>query len=170
MVFTIERASVFMKVEINKVPGGFRVDGLDLLKGKCGCTSIAKCCYSWSKVKKKGSNVEFEAKMTTPETQENFDWGYTVTKNGITVKVVVQDAHDKEIYSGFIPPAVSVWEEKGWEVTEKTGERGDGVVWRCAMCRWLYKEDREDSPFGELPDDWKCPKCNVSKDEFERIG
>ena len=159
-----------MKVEINKIPGGFRIDGIDLLKGKCGCTSITKCCYSWSKVKKKGSNIEFEAKMTTPETQENFNWGYTVTKDGITVKVVVEDAYDKEIYSRFIPPAVSEWEKIGWEVTEKAGQRGDGVVCRCAMCRWLYKEDREETPFGELPDDWKCPKCNVSKDEFERIG
>jgi rubredoxin len=170
MVVTIDRASVFMTVEVNKIPGGFRVDGLELLKGKCGCTSIAKCCYSWSKVKRKGSDIGFEAKMTTPETQENFDWVYTVTKGGITVRVVVEDAHDKEIYSGFIPPAISEWKEKGWEVKEQAGERGDGVVWRCAMCRWLYKDDREDTLFGELPDDWKCPKCNVSKDEFEKIG
>jgi rubredoxin len=159
-----------MTVEVNKIPGGFRIDGLDLLKGKCGCTSIAKCCYSWSKVKKKGTAIEFEAKMTTPETQENFNWGYIVMKDGITVKVAVEDAHDKEISAGFIPPPVSVWKDKGWEIIEKTGERGDGVVWRCAMCRWLYKEDREGMPFDELPDDWKCPKCNVSKDEFERIG
>ncbi|MEE9523770.1 MAG: hypothetical protein V3V59_03355, partial [Thermodesulfovibrionales bacterium] len=68
MVITSERATVFMKVEVTKIPGGFRIDGLDLLKGKCGCTSIAKCCYSWSKVKKKGSDIQFEAKMTTPET------------------------------------------------------------------------------------------------------
>ncbi len=159
-----------MAVTIEKIPGGFRVDGLDLLKGKCGCTSIAKCCYSWSKVKKKGTEVELEAKMTTPDTEDNFNWGYTVTKDGTTVKVNVEDARDKEIYSGFIPPARDSWVEKGWEVIESVGDREDGVIWRCAMCRWLYKEDSEGTPFEALPDDWKCPKCKVPKGEFERIG
>ncbi|UCG79489.1 MAG: rubredoxin [Nitrospirota bacterium] len=72
--------------------------------------------------------------------------------------------------SGYIPPSLSEWKEKGWTVIESEGNREDGVVWRCAMCRWLYKENKEGMAFEELPDDWKCPRCNVSKDEFERIG
>lgn len=159
-----------MAVSVEKIPGGFRVDGLELKKGKCGCTSIAKCCYSWSKVKKKGDVIEFSAKLTAPDTQDNFDWGYTVKKDGVTLVVKVEDARDKEIYSGYLPPSVEEWEKKGWEVVEKTGDREDGVLWRCAMCKWLYKEDKESTPFEELPDDWKCPKCNASKDEFEKVG
>lgn len=35
-----------MPVAIEKIPGGFSIDGLALKAGKCGCTSIAKCCYT----------------------------------------------------------------------------------------------------------------------------
>lgn len=160
-----------MPVEIEKIPGGFRLDGLELRSGKCGCTSVAKCCYSWSKVKKRGPDlVEFVAKMETPDTTENFTWGYAVRKDGMTVRVSVADARDKEIYSGYIPPSVKEWEAKGWEVLELSGDREDGVVWRCSMCRWLYKEDKEGTPFEELPRDWKCPLCKASKSVFERVG
>ncbi len=159
-----------MGVKVEKIPGGFSIDGLELKKGKCGCTSVAKCCYSWSKVKRKGDTIEFSAKLTAPDTEDNFDWGYTVKKDGITVVVKVEDARDKEIYSGYLPPPVEEWEKKGWEVVEKEGDREDGILWRCAMCKWLYKEDAEGTPFNELPDDWKCPVCNASKAEFERIG
>jgi rubredoxin len=159
-----------MEITFEKIRGGFMVDGLKLLKGKCGCTSIARCCYSWSKVKKRNGGIEFEAKMTTPDSKEVFNWGYTVRKNGHTVTVRVEDAGDKEIYSGFIPPSVKEWEDRGWEVIEKEGERQDGAVWRCAMCKWLYNDNREGSPFEQLPDDWQCPKCGVLKRDFEKIG
>lgn len=160
-----------MAVTIEKIPGGFSIDGFELKSGKCGCTSVAKCCYSWSKVKKKDDRtVEFAAKTTASDTSDHYNWQYTVAKDGISVKVFVEDARDKEIFSGYLPPAVKEWAAKGWTITEQTGEREDGVVWRCAVCRWLYKEDREGKPFESLPKDWKCPKCGVGKDSFERIG
>ena len=72
-------------VEVEKIPGGFSIDGLELRRGKCGCTSLARCCYSWSKLKKTGSSLyEFTAKLSDPDTTENFTWGYTVEKGGIT--------------------------------------------------------------------------------------
>jgi len=156
-------------VKIEKIPGGFRVDGLELKKGKCGCTSIAKCCYSYSKVKKKGNVIEFEAKLTAPDTKDNFNWSYVVKKADVVVKVKVEDARDKEIYSGYMPPAVQEWIERGWEVVEKEGDREDGTLWRCAVCKWLYKEDLHGRVFEELPEDWRCPQCNAPKKDFERI-
>lgn len=159
-----------MAVNTEKIPGGIRVDGIDLMRGKCGCTSLAACCYSWTKIKQKDYTVELTAKMTTPDTQDNYEWGYTVSKDGTTVTVRVEDARDKEIFSGYIPPAVEAWEANGWEIKERIGDREDGVVWRCAMCKWLYKEDVEGVPFADLPDDWRCPKCNVPRSEFERIS
>jgi len=160
-----------LALEIEKIPSGFRVDGLDIRGGKCGCTSVAKCCYTWSKVKKRGADlIEFTAKMTSPDASDDFQWSYTVRKEGVTVKVSVDDARDKTIYSGFIPPSVKEWEDKGWEVVERSGDREDGVVWRCSMCKWLYKEDKEGTAFEDLPDDWKCPLCKAPKSAFERIG
>lgn len=159
-----------MTIVIEKIHGGLEVDGIQLLKGKCGCTSLAKCCYTWSKLKHKGDDITYETKLTTPDTKDNFDWSYKVTKDGVTVTVTVEDARDKDTVSGYIPPAVSVWESRGWEVIEKTNDREDGVVWRCAMCKWLYKEDLEDVPFAELPDDWQCPVCGANRDSFELIS
>lgn len=160
-----------MTATVEKIPGGFRIDGLDLRSGKCGCTSVAKCCYSWSKIKKKSeSEYEFIAKMTTADSSDHFSWGYTVRKDGITIKVKVDDARDKDVSSAFIPPSAGKWAEKGWDVTEKENEREDGAVWRCAMCKWLYKENLETLPFEELPDDWKCPVCKAPKSAFEKIG
>ena len=34
----------------------------------------------------------------------------------------------------------------------------------CSVCGYEYDGD---VPFAELPDDWTCPLCGVSKDEFE---
>lgn len=156
-------------VEIKKIPGGYRVDGLELKNGKCGCTSLARCCYSWSKVKLKDSDtVELQAKTTSPDTKDNFNWGYTAKKENVTVVVSVEDAHDKEIFSGFIPPSVNEWKEKGWDVIANDGNRADGTVWRCAMCKWLYKENNEGTPYESLPDEWKCPGCGQRT--FEQIG
>ena len=159
-----------MSMEIEKIKGGFMVDGIKLLKGKCGCTSVVQCCYSWSKVKKRSTGLECEVKMTGPDTKDNYNWGYTVSKNGITVTVRVEDARDKEISSGFIPPSVSEWEARGWEVLDKEGDREDGIVWRCAMCKWLYKDNVEETPFENLPEDWTCPKCGAPKRDFEKIS
>ena len=89
-------------VEIKKIPGGYNVDGFELKNGKCGCTSVVKCCYSWSKAKVKDAKyVEFTAKTTSPDTKDNFNWGYKVKKGNITVSVDVEDAEDKVIHSGI---------------------------------------------------------------------
>ncbi|NOX20599.1 MAG: hypothetical protein GXO99_04980 [Nitrospirae bacterium] len=104
-----------MSVQVQKIPGGFRIDGLELKSGRCGCTSIARCCYSWSRVKKRKKGYEFIAKMTAPDTKENHDWGYTVKKEDVVITVKVEDAQDKEIYSGYLPPFLTQWNERGWE-------------------------------------------------------
>ncbi|GAB4388845.1 MAG: hypothetical protein Kow0025_10570 [Thermodesulfovibrionales bacterium] len=160
-----------MPVEVVKIPGGLRVDGLDLRGGKCGCTSLARCCYSWSRVKKREAGlIEFTAKMTTPDTRDNYRWGYTVRKDGVTVSVAVEDARDKEIFSGFIPPALPQWEARGWEVLQSEAQREDGAVWRCSMCKRLYMDDREARPFGGLAEGWRCPGCEAPRGAFEKIG
>ena len=45
----------------------------------------------------------------------------------------------------------------------------------CMVCHWVYDPVLGDpdggiapgTPFAEIPDDWVCPVCGVSKDEFE---
>ncbi len=48
--------------------------------------------------------------------------------------------------------------------------------WICAICGYVYDPavgdpDSEIAPgttFEELPDDWVCPVCGATKDQFER--
>ncbi len=158
-----------MDINITKIPGGFSVDGLELKNGKCGCTSILPCCHSFSKVKRQGDLFIFTAKTSNPETKENFKWGYKVRKADLIVEVNFEDARDKAIFSGFYPPSLKNWIEKDWEVLSQEGNREDYNIWRCAVCKWLYKEKEQSQPFEKLSDDWKCPVCRAKKDSFERI-
>ncbi len=34
----------------------------------------------------------------------------------------------------------------------------------CSVCGYEY----DNVPFDQLPDDWTCPVCGVSKDQFEQ--
>ena len=40
--------------------------------------------------------------------------------------------------------------------------------YQCIACGWIYDPaDNDDIPFEQLPEDWVCPVCGVSKDMFE---
>ncbi len=159
-----------MEVNVEKVPGGFSIDGLELRNGKCGCTAVLPCCYSWSRIKRSGNAFAYTGKATSPDSKENFNWSYAVKKGDYTVEVSMEDARDKKIFSGYYPPRIEEWTEKGWEVLKKEGVREDFNLWRCSACRWLYKEQVQKVLFESLPDDWKCPLCKVDKESFERVA
>src|ERR1700754_1018356 len=78
---------------------------------------------------------------------------------------------------------------RAWSVEERNNARierfdrmGEYVVsevveyksWVCLICGWIYNEEDglpEDgiaagTRFAEIPDDWRCPLCDVSKSEF----
>ena len=40
---------------------------------------------------------------------------------------------------------------------------------RCLVCGWIYDENKEGKPFDDLPEDWRCPVCLASHDNFELI-
>jgi len=49
--------------------------------------------------------------------------------------------------------------------------------YECTVCGYVYDPEKGDpdggiapgTPFEEIPDDWVCPICGVSKDDFERV-
>ncbi|TAL74400.1 MAG: rubredoxin [Burkholderiaceae bacterium] len=51
------------------------------------------------------------------------------------------------------------------------------ATWVCLVCGWCYDERVGDiaggiapgTPWGEVPDNWLCPDCGVSKAEFEMV-
>jgi len=51
------------------------------------------------------------------------------------------------------------------------------MKWECEICGYIYDEAVGDSDEGlepgtcweELPDDWQCPDCGASKQEFQQV-
>ncbi len=53
----------------------------------------------------------------------------------------------------------------------------DNQKYRCTVCGYIYDPEEGDPandidpgiPFDQLPEDWTCPICGVSKDDFEPV-
>lgn len=51
------------------------------------------------------------------------------------------------------------------------------VKYKCKVCGWIYDPETGDpdggvaggTPFAEIPADWTCPICGVTKAEFEPV-
>ena len=49
--------------------------------------------------------------------------------------------------------------------------------WVCTICGYVYDPEEGDpdngiepgTAFEDLPDDWTCPDCGASKDDFEPL-
>ncbi len=49
--------------------------------------------------------------------------------------------------------------------------------WECTVCGWVYDEEKghpesgiePGTKFEDLPDDWVCPVCGASKEDFEQV-
>ncbi len=50
--------------------------------------------------------------------------------------------------------------------------------WVCKVCGYVYDPAVGDpdggiapgTAFEDIPDDWHCPECGVSKEDFELVG
>jgi rubredoxin-NAD+ reductase len=49
--------------------------------------------------------------------------------------------------------------------------------WLCKVCGWIYDEERGAPDHGlapgtrleDIPADWYCPECGVTKEDFEPL-
>ena len=47
----------------------------------------------------------------------------------------------------------------------------------CVVCNYIYDEEKGDpdsglapgTRWGDIPEDWSCPECGVTKADFEEI-
>jgi NAD(P)H-flavin reductase len=44
------------------------------------------------------------------------------------------------------------------------------MKFKCRICGYIYDEEKEGRKWGELPNDWVCPECGASKEQFEEIS
>jgi rubredoxin len=50
--------------------------------------------------------------------------------------------------------------------------------WECTLCGYIYDPAVGDptqdiapgTAFEDLPDDWECPDCGATKEDFEPLG
>ena len=52
---------------------------------------------------------------------------------------------------------------------EEKFEKSEGKKYRCQLCGFVYDDAKEKTKFEDLPDDWVCPLCGVSKSAFEEL-
>lgn len=97
--------------------------------------------------------------------------GEVVNAEVVNRKACMTYAHYHQIKGGTTPKtAPSYIEEKGEVVTKM-------AKYRCTVCGWIYDPEKGDPdggikpgvPFEDLPNDYVCPICGASKDQFEKI-
>ncbi len=62
-------------------------------------------------------------------------------------------------------------------VTEKKEEKPKMDKYQCSVCGYIYDPEKGDpdggvkpgTRFEDIPDDWTCPVCGASKDQFNKI-
>jgi len=114
---------------IKQVEGGFQVDGLNLCAANCGCggltgpggSGVGECCFTYSRVKREGNSLSYFGKYTTPNTTNNYEWGYRIKKDGTEVDVKMLDTRGPKNFKfgGHLPPPLSAWKERGWQVVSQ---------------------------------------------------
>jgi flavin reductase (DIM6/NTAB) family NADH-FMN oxidoreductase RutF/rubredoxin len=45
----------------------------------------------------------------------------------------------------------------------------DSKKYQCTVCGYIHDDSKEDTPFNQLDEDWRCPVCRVEKSMFEEV-
>lgn len=43
------------------------------------------------------------------------------------------------------------------------------MKYKCNLCGYIYDEEKEETKFSELPENWTCPLCGAPKSEFSKM-
>jgi len=54
-------------------------------------------------------------------------------------------------------------------IKKEANKKQTGKIYKCAVCGHIYNDNTEKIKFEDLPEDWTCPTCGVSKNEFSEI-
>ena len=54
-------------------------------------------------------------------------------------------------------------------IKNKESKKTNTKVYKCSVCGHIYDDSTEKIKFEDLPEEWTCPTCGVSKDEFSEI-
>ena len=80
-------------------------------------------------------------------------------------------AYYHQVKKGTTPKTAPSYIEERKETVSKMAK------YQCTVCGYIYDPELGDpdggikpgTPFEDIPDDWVCPVCGASKDQFEKI-
>jgi flavin reductase (DIM6/NTAB) family NADH-FMN oxidoreductase RutF/rubredoxin len=80
-------------------------------------------------------------------------------------------AYYHQVKRGTTPKTAPSYIEERKETVSKMAK------YKCTVCGYIYDPELGDpdggikpgTPFEEIPDDWVCPVCGASKDQFEKL-
>lgn len=133
-----------------------KMKGMDILYGKTGVPII------------KNDAIAFiECKLV-----ETIDLGTHLMFIGELVKSEMLDdskepltyAYYRNVKKGEAPKNAPTYIDKS-KLENKTMSKST-KVYQCIVCKYVYDDAVEDVPFEELPEDWTCPACGATKDDF----
>ena len=75
--------------------------------------------------------------------------------------------HYRQVKKGVAPKNAPTYIDKA--KLEKKAARSDFAKYACAACGYIYDEEKEETKFDDLPDDWLCPTCGSEKEDFFKL-
>jgi len=89
----------------------------------------------------------------------------------LEAKMINQVAYYHQVKRGSTPKTAPVYIEEKKEAAPKMAK------YKCTICGYVYDPELGDpdggikpgTAFEKIPDDWVCPVCGASKDQFEKV-
>lgn len=133
--------------------------------------------YFSSREKNKFENIKYEELDNLPIVTENIT-SYLICK----VENII-DCNTHTIFIGQVEQASKVSNKtpmtyKYYHEVRKASSPKNAPTfifekkedaYRCTICGHIYDNSKEKIKFEDLPDDWVCPICGVTKDLFKKI-
>ena len=153
---------------------------ISILSEKTNKDTIGKFGFYSSKNIDKFEGIDHKEISNLPVVYDNIA-GYIT---GDVVDIIDVETHDiflikvkeNEKVSEEIPMTYRYYRENLKGVSPKNAptyvekeEKSSGKRYKCKICGYIYYDSKEEVPFKELPDTWKCPLCGAPKKLFEEI-
>jgi len=73
----------------------------------------------------------------------------------------------RKVKKGLAPKNAPTYVDK--TKIESQPEKPKAKQYRCAICGYVHDENEEHTHFDDLPDDWTCPICSATKEDFVEL-
>lgn len=159
--------------------------GISIISEKINEEIIYKFGYNTSKNVDKFEGFKYEEENGIPVITEGI-CGYLICE---LIQVVDSETHEifiarvidtkkvtsdkemtyryyHEVIKGKAPKNAPTYIEEieGVEISKEGASK-----YKCVVCGYIYDDAIEDVKFEDLPNDWRCPRCGVGKENFIKI-